>query len=126
LSLVIFALVAKWYISPALDKRSMEDALVPLFLVHTLRYLPSSGFAPGPLDPEIPMEAMSQIAYGDVASALLALVAVLLLRLRWSGAIAVAWVVNILMSLDWLNATMLAASNELVTYRMGVNWYIIS
>jgi len=50
LSLVIFALVAKWYISPALDKRSMEDALVPLFLVHTLRYLPSSGFAPGPLD----------------------------------------------------------------------------
>ncbi len=126
LSLVIFALISKWYISPALDKRSTEDALVPLFLVHTLRYLPSSGFAPGQLDPEIPMAAMSRIAYGDLASAVLALVAVLFLRFRWPAATAVAWVVNILMSLDWLYATRLAASNELVTYEMGGNWYIVS
>lgn len=125
-SLIIFALVAKWYIAPALNRLSIEASLVPLFLVHTLRYLPSSGFAPGQVDPDIPMEAISRIAYGDMASAILALIAVLFLRYRWGGAIAVAWLVNIITSLDWLYATFLAASNELVTYEMGGNWYIIS
>ena len=33
---------------------------------------------------------------------------------------------NVVMSLDWLYATQLAASNELVTFAMGGNWYIIS
>ena len=41
-SLVLFALVAKWYITPALDRLPPHAALVPLFLVHALRYLPSS------------------------------------------------------------------------------------
>ena len=30
------------------------------------------------------------------------------------------------MALDWLYASYLAASNELVTYSMGGNWYIVS
>ena len=46
LSVIIFGMVAKWYIAPALSKLPMQAALVPLFLVHALRYLPSSAFAP--------------------------------------------------------------------------------
>jgi hypothetical protein len=126
LSLLISGLVAKWYIAPALNKLPMQAALVPLFLVHTLRYLPSSGFAPGQVDPNIPMDAMAGIAYGDLASALLALIAVVFLQSGWRGAITVAWVVNVITSLDWLNAGYLAASSRMVTYAMGGNWYIIS
>ena len=126
LSLIIFALIAKWYIAPALDKLPIEAALAPLFLVHTLRYLPSSAFAPGQVDPKIPMEAMAGIAYGDLASAILALIAVVFLHYRWPGALAVAWFVNVATSLDWLNASYLAASSQLVTYAMGGNWYIIN
>lgn len=126
LSLVISGLVAKWYIAPALNKRPMQAALVPLFLVHTLRYLPSSGFAPGQVDPNIPMNALAGIAYGDLVSALLALIAVVFLHSGWRGAIIVAWVVNVITSLDWLNAGYLAASSRMVTYGMGGNWYIIN
>jgi len=126
LSLIIFALIAKWYITPALDKLPIQAALAPLFLVHTLRYLPSSAFAPGQVDPKIPMEAMAGIAYGDLASAILALIAVVFLHYRWPGALAVAWFVNVATSLDWLNASYLAASSQLVTYAMGGNWYIIN
>jgi hypothetical protein len=72
------------------------------------------------------MDAMAVIAYGDLASALLALIAALFLRYRLNGAIGVAWMVNILASLDWLYASFLAASNRLVTYPMGANWYIIN
>lgn len=126
LSLVVFGLVARWYVAPRLAALPLEAGLVPLFFVHALRYLPSSGFAPGQLDPRLPMGPMSQIAYGDLASAILALIAVLFLHNRWRGAIALAWAVNVLAALDWLYATFLAASNHLVTYGMGVNWYIVA
>ncbi|PWT86187.1 MAG: hypothetical protein C5B57_01580 [Blastocatellia bacterium] len=125
-SLVLFSLVAKWYISPALNARPTPAALVPLFLVHALRYLPSTAFAPGQVDAGVPMQAMQAIAYGDLASAVLALVAAVFLNYRWHGAIAVAWIVNIVTSLDWINGGYVAASNELVTYPMGGNWYIIN
>src|SRR5215471_15262982 len=125
-SLVLFALVAKWYIAPVLARLSLSEALVPLFLVHALRYLPSSAFAPGQVGAAFPMDAMSAIAYGDLASAILALIAALFLRYQWSGAIGVAWIVNIATSLDWLYAGFLAASNRLATYAMGGNWYIIN
>src|SRR6516225_1681680 len=103
LSLAIFALIAMWYIAPALDRLPIHAALVPLFLVHTLRYLPSTAFAPGQVDPKLPMDTMATIANG-----------------------AVAWIVNVLASLDWLNAGFLAASHQFPTYVLGGNWYIIS
>src|SRR6202521_4247501 len=125
-SLIIFSMVAKWYITPALNKLPIHSALVPLFLVHALRYLPSTAFAPGQVDPKIPMDAMAGIAYGDLASAILALIAVVFLRSGRCGAVALAWVVNGVTSLDWLYAGYLAASNQLMTYGMGGNWYIIN
>jgi hypothetical protein len=125
-SLVLFALVANWYIWPALQKLPVAAALVPLFLVHALRYLPSSAFAPGQVDARVPPDAIAAIAYGDLGSAILALLAALFLRYGWSGAIGVAWIVNIVTSADWLYAGFVAASRQLVTYAMGGNWYIIN
>jgi hypothetical protein len=125
-SLVLFALVANWYIAPALARLSVFQALVPLFLVHTLRYLPSSAFAPGQVGTAVPMDAMAAIAYGDLASAILALIAAVFLRYQWSGAIGLAWIVNALTAADWLYAGYVAASRKLVTYPMGGNWYIIN
>src|SRR5215510_16474711 len=90
-SLVLVGLVAKWYVWPALNALPTPAALVPLFLVHVLRYLPSSAFAPGQVAPTVPMDAMRTIAYGDLLSAALALVAAVFLWYRWIGAIAVAW-----------------------------------
>src|SRR5215813_12983034 len=125
-SLVVFAAVARWYIGPALRRLPLTDALVPLFLVHALRYLPSSAFAPGQIGAGVPADAMSAIAWGDLASAVLALIAAVWPRYRWTGAIAVAWIVNVVTSADWLYAGYLAASSRLVTYPMGGNWYIIN
>src|SRR5262249_8692251 len=70
--------------------------------------------------------AMAGIAYGDLASAILALIAVVFLRYRWRGAVGIAWLVNAVTSLDWLYAGFLAASSQLVTYGVGGNWYIIN
>jgi len=126
MSLVLCVMVARWYLVPALNKLPAPAALVPLFLFHALRYLPSSAFAPGQIGDSVPKDAMAAIAYGDLVSAVLALLAVLFLRSQLPGAIAVAWLVNVVTSLDWLYASFVAASNRLVTYPMGGNWYIIN
>ena len=125
LSLIVFWLAAIWWVAPALNKLPLQSALVPLFFVHTLRYLPSTAFAPGQVGADVPAEAMAAIAYGDLLSAILAIVAIVFLHYRLQGALAVAWGVNIVAGLDWLNALFLAASNQLVTHALGGNWYII-
>ena len=125
-SLVLFSLVARWYITPTLNALPAQAALAPLFLVHALRYLPSSAFAPGQVGPTVPMKAMETIAYGDLASAVLAIIAAAFLYYHWPRALAMAWIVNAVTSLDWIYAGYVAASNELVTYPMGGNWYIIN
>ena len=125
-SLLLFALVARWYITPALDRLPARAALVPLFLVHALRYLPSTAFAPGQVGISVPMKVMATIAYGDLGSAVLALIAALLLYHDWKWAIPFAWIANIVGALDWLNSSYLAASHRLATFPMGGNWYIIN
>ena len=72
------------------------------------------------------MDAMSAIAYGDLLSAVLTLIAAGFLFYRLPGAIGVAWLVNVVTAADWLYAGYVAASRELVTYPMGGNWYIIN
>ena len=119
-SLVLFGLVAKWYIAPPLARLPVSQALVPLFLTHALRYLPSSAFAPGQVGAAVPMDAMATIALGDLASAILALIAAVFLRYQWSGAIGLAWIVNALTAADWLYAGFVSASRQLVTYRWAV------
>src|SRR5712692_8857340 len=52
--------------------------------------LPSSAFAPGQVDAGVPMDVMRAIAYGDLGSAILALIAAVFLRYRWRGAIGAA------------------------------------
>jgi hypothetical protein len=125
-SLALSAVAAKWYVSPRLNAAPLSLALPPLFLVEALRYLPSSAFAPGQVDPRVPMNAMAAIAYGDLGSAVLALVAALFLYYRWRAAVGLAWVINAVTSLDWLYAGYRAASSQLVTYPLGGNWYIVN
>ena len=125
-SLVLSGLVARWYLWPRLEAVPVSIGLPPLFLVHALRYLPSSAFAPGQIDPRAPMDAMTAIVYGDLGSAVLALVAAVFLHNRWRGAIAVAWAVNGITSVDWIYAGYLAASSRLVTFPLGGNWYIVN
>lgn len=104
MGLLTCGLIARWYLVPWMDARSRAEALTPILLFHSLRYIGLAFLIPGvtaaPLDPEFAIPA----AYGDLIAAVLALVAVLLLRGGLPGAIPVVWVFNILGTLDLLNA----------------------
>lgn len=104
LGLVVFGLVARWYLVPLLARVGRDEALVPFLLFHAFRYVGLAflipGVTAGALDPRFAAPA----AYGDLVAALLALVAVAALRLRWTVAVPLVWLFNVAGTLDLFNA----------------------
>ena len=77
---------------------------MPLLLLHTFRYVGMSFVIPGVVAPTIASIFSTPAAFGDLLAALLALLALIALRQRWTLAIALIWIFNIIGSLDLLNA----------------------
>jgi hypothetical protein len=104
MGLVSYGLIAKWYLIPHLRPKRLDEALIPLLLFHSFRYVGLAFLIPGvttaPLDPAFAKPA----AYGDLLAALLALLAIFTLRRGLRGALVLVWVFNIEGFLDLLNA----------------------
>ena len=83
LSLVAYALLAVWTVAPRLFKLSREKALVPLLWVHVFRIVGGTILAPGAVDAAVPMQFRVMIGFGDMATALLALLALIALHARF-------------------------------------------
>lgn len=126
LSILVFALVAKWYVAPRLAGLPLEKALVPLLWINVFRYLPLNLLAPGQVSADIPTSTLSLIAYGDLISGVLALIVIIFLAYRIPGAILVAWVFLIVGVADMLVAFPQAITGKLYLYHLGFNWYVVA
>jgi hypothetical protein len=126
LSLVAYALIAFWYVVPRLSKLPLETALVPLLWVHAFRIVGGAILAPGAVDAGVPMAFRVMVGYGDMATAFLALLALIALRARFSGAIALVWLFIIVGMLDTINAIIQSLRDSVFNYALGVNWVIVT
>jgi hypothetical protein len=77
--------------------------------------------APGAVGPGVPTGFREMIGYGDLATAALALLALLALRRRLSLAIALVWVCVSVGMLDTVNAIIQSIRFSVFTYPLGVN-----
>ena len=61
LSLIVYVLIAKWYVAPWLAAKPVEQALIPLIFPHAFRHIGLLFLVPGvvaePLPPEFAMLA---------------------------------------------------------------------
>ena len=126
LSLVAYGLIAFWYAVPRLSKLPREAALVPLLWVHALRIVGGTILAPSSVDAGVPMAFRVMIGYGDMATAFLALLALIALRARFSGAIALVWLCIVVGMLDTINAIIQSMRDHVFTYPLGFNWVIVT
>ena len=126
LGTVVYALIALWYVAPRLSRLPVESALAPLLWVHAFRIVGGTILAPGAVDAAVAPEFRAMVGYGDMATAVLALVALLALRLRFSGAIAVVWIFLTVATLDTVNAIVQSLRYDVVSYPLGVNWLIVT
>ena len=102
--LVAFGLAAQWYVMPWLTSVSRKRALTPLLLLHSFRYVGLAFLIPGVTAQALDAGFANPAAYGDLLAAVLALVALIAVRLEWFVATPLMWVFNIEGTLDLLNA----------------------
>lgn len=96
LSLIVYVCIAVWYVYPALKNKEWNRALVPLLLVHVFRYGPLTLLMPGQVSPEAPLDVAQTIAFGDLISGVLALVASILVWNKVNGAKLLVWLFTII------------------------------
>jgi len=121
LSLVIYGLIARWYVAPRLAALPLASALTPLLFLHATRYLGMVFLVPTVVGGALPPEFAVPAAYGDLLAALLALLAIVALRARWPIALALVWLFSAVGTLDLLNA--LFQGNRLQV-QLGAAYYI--
>jgi hypothetical protein len=123
-SVIVFGLLAVWYVRPYLITLSRNSALVPLLFVHTFRYVGMTLLVADMIDPKIPREFLSNTAYGDLLEAALALASIFALRGNWRFAIPLVWVANTWGFVDLLNAVRGVMQVNLPSFNLRTIWYI--
>ena len=66
------------------------------------------------------------IGYGDMITAFLAIIALLALRARFRGALAVVWLFLIVGTADTVNVIVQSIRDSVFTHPLGVNWLIVT
>ena len=120
LSLVVWGLIAKWWLAPWLEKMSQHQALLYLTLPHAFRYMGMVFLVPGVVAQPLPETFATPAAYGDLITGLLALLALIALRSGRAWALALVWLFNVVGTVDLLNAL----RQQNVVPNLGATWYI--
>src|SRR5579859_2003770 len=97
-SLIAWGIVAARYIWPELRLRQRADALRPLLVFHSFRFIGLAFLVPGVVSPDLPSAFARSAAYGDLIAAILALLALTALPSR--PGVVIAWTFNLWGSAD--------------------------
>lgn len=120
LSLLVYALFAKWYVAPWLADKPMEQVLIALIFPHALRHLGLAFLADGVAEQSLPHAFATAAAYGDFVSGLLAIMCLFALRHSWTGTLPLVWVFNVVGTVDLLYAL----SHAEAVPSLGATWFI--
>jgi hypothetical protein len=117
-----WGIVARRYIWPELRLRERSEALRPLLILHSFRFMGLVFLVPGVVSSDLPAAFAHPAAYGDLASAMLALLSLLLLP-RKTG-FAMVWLFNIFGSADLLFAFFQGNQSGLQAGQLGAAYFI--
>ena len=98
---VAFGLIGRWYLWPALKDRAPRTALTPLLLYASFRVNGLKFLMLGLVSAQLPRAFAIPTACGDLTAAVLALIALWLVRLEKTAAIPLVWLFNIARSSTW-------------------------
>ncbi|MGE5275614.1 MAG: hypothetical protein ACM3SU_01355 [Acidobacteriota bacterium] len=125
-SLVVFGLAAAWYLVPWLRTQSRARALTVLLWPHVFRYVALQVFAAQQAGFPISDSARDGILIGDLAGAVLALLAIAALRAgaRWSTALA--WALFVQTTYDTVANVRAGIHEHLFGLAQGVSWLVVA
>ena len=120
--LIAWGIVAKRYIWPKLRLLRRSEALRPLLILHSFRFLGLAFLVPGVASPELPSAFAHSAAYGDLIAATLAMLS--LVSLPGGAGIVIAWIFNLWGPVDILNAFYQANAAGLMAGQLGAAYFI--
>src|SRR5580700_3502255 len=97
-SFIAWGIVTARYIWPELRLRERAEALRPLLILHSFRFIGLAFLIPGIVSPDLPPAFAHSAAYGDIIAAILALLSLRLLPRRTG--VLIAWIFNLWGSAD--------------------------
>jgi hypothetical protein len=121
-SLIAWGIVTARYIWPELHLRPRVEALRPLLILHSFRFIGLAFLVPGVVSPDLPPAFAHSAAYGDIIAAMLALLA--LISLRSAAGVVIAWIFNLWGFADLLNAFYQANHAGLLAGQLGATYFI--
>jgi hypothetical protein len=123
-SVVVFGIVAVWYVRPYLTKVARNSALILLLFVYVPRYVGMTLLVAGMVDPNLPAGFRSSAAYGDLLEAALALASIFALRGNWRIAVPLVWVTNTWGFVDLLNGVRGVLQLNVPGFNLATCWYV--
>ena len=124
--LIAYALAARWYLWPRIAPLPAAVAVVPLIWVHVFRVVGGSILAPASVGPSVPAEFRELVGYGDMITGALALIALILLRVRGARALWFVWLFVIFGLADTVNAVIQSMRFSVFDEPLGLNWVIVT
>jgi len=121
-SLIAWGIVTARYIWPDLRLRQRTEALRPLLILHSFRFVGLAFLVPGVVSPDLPSVFAHSAAYGDIIAAILALLSLLLLPS--AAGVASAWIFSLWGTADLFNAFYQANHAGLMAGQLGATYFI--
>src|SRR5882757_1482555 len=121
-SCIAWGIVAARYIWPPLRHRQRAEALRPLLILHSFRFLGLAFLVPGVVSPDLPSTFAHAAAYGDIIAAILALLA--LMSLPSAAGVVIAWIFSLWGTADLFNAFYQANHAGLMPGQLGATYFI--
>lgn len=121
-SFIAWGMVATRYIWPKLRHLRQVEALRPLLILHSFRFIGLAFLVPGVVSPDLPSAFAHSAAYGDVVAATLALLS--LASLPRGAGVVIAWIFNLWGSADVLNAFYQANDAGLMAGQLGATYFL--
>jgi hypothetical protein len=81
-----------------------EEALIPLVVIHTFRFVGLSFLFPGVVSSTLPSGFARPAAYGDLIAAILAILSTLALSAHAVWTLTIVWIFNVWGTVDLLHA----------------------
>jgi len=126
LSLLVYATLARWYVTPRLATLSRADALAPLLWIHVFRYVALQAFSAQRDGFPISDHGLMDIVVGDVAGSVIALASLFALRRRARIAIPLAWLLAVETAYDTVGNIRGGMQEHLLGAAGGVTWMILA
>jgi hypothetical protein len=121
-SFIAWGIVTARYIWLELRLRERAEALRPLLILRSFRFIRLAFLVPGVVSPDLPPAFAHSAAYGDIIAAILALFSLLLLPS--AGGLAAAWIFSLWGSADILNAFYQANHAGLLAGQLGAAFFL--